>query len=72
MQRGFCHGLLEQGILEELEARGFEPIPFEDRSAYRFAYESHYRSRWVRDALTDLVVVRQISGRGNCIRPLTI
>ena len=49
--------LLEQGILEELEARGFELISFEDRIAFRFAYESHYRSRWDRGESTDLVVV---------------
>ena len=49
--------LLEQGILKELEARGFELIPFEDRIAFRFAYELHYRSRWDRGELTDLVVV---------------
>ena len=49
--------LLEQGILKEIEARGFELIPFEDRITFRFAYELHYRSRWDRGELTDLVVV---------------
>ena len=49
--------LLEQGILKEIEARGFELIPFEDRITFRFAYEMHYRSRWDRGELTDLVVV---------------
>ena len=49
--------LLEQGILKEIEARGFELIPFEDRITFRFAYELHYRSRWYRGELTDLVVV---------------
>lgn len=49
--------LLEAGILEGIEKRGFELIPFEDHVAFRFAYESRYRSRWDRGELTDLVVV---------------
>ena len=49
--------LLEEGILKGIEARGFELIPFEDHVAFRFAYESRYRSRWDRGELTDLVVV---------------
>ena len=49
--------LLEEGILKGIEERGFELIPFEDHVAFRFAYESRYRSRWDRGELTDLVVV---------------
>ncbi|MBN1611549.1 MAG: BREX-3 system phosphatase PglZ [Polyangiaceae bacterium] len=49
--------LLEAGILKGIEERGFELIPFEDHVAFRFAYESRYRSRWDRGGLTDLVVV---------------
>jgi len=49
--------LLEDGILKGIEERGFELIPFEDHVAFRFAYESRYRSRWDRGELTDLVVV---------------
>ena len=49
--------LLEEGILKGVEERGFELIPFEDHVAFRFAYESRYRSRWDRGELTDLVVV---------------
>lgn len=49
--------LLEEGILKGIEERGFELIPFEDHVAFRFAYESGYRSRWDRGELTDLVVV---------------
>jgi len=49
--------LLEEGILKGIEERGFELIPFEDHVAFRFAYESRYRSRWDRGEMTDLVVV---------------
>lgn len=49
--------LLEEGILKGIAERGFELIPFEDHVAFRFAYESRYRSRWDRGELTDLVVV---------------
>mgnify|MGYP000063217075 CR=1 FL=1 len=49
--------LLEEKILEELRARGFELIPFEDHIAFRYAYESKFRSRWDRGEQTELVVV---------------
>lgn len=49
--------LLEEGLLQGIRERGFELIPFEDHVAFRFAYESKYRSRWDRGELTDLVVV---------------
>jgi hypothetical protein len=49
--------LLEEGILEGIRARGFELIPFEDHIAFRYAYESRFRSRWDRGEQTDLVVV---------------
>ncbi|OHE17382.1 MAG: alkaline phosphatase [Syntrophobacterales bacterium GWC2_56_13] len=49
--------LLEEGILEGIRDRGFELIPFEDHIAFRYAYESKFRSRWDRGEQTDLVVV---------------
>lgn len=49
--------LLEEGVLQGIRERGFELIPFEDHVAFRYAYESRYRSRWDRGELTDLVVV---------------
>ena len=49
--------LLEEGILEGIRERGFELIPFEDHIAFRYAYESGFRSRWDRGEETDLVVV---------------
>lgn len=49
--------LLEEGVLEGIRARGFELVPFEDRVAFRYAYESRFRSRWDRGERTDLVVV---------------
>ena len=49
--------LLEETLLEAIRERGFEVLPFEDSVAFRFAYESRFRSRWVRDEAADLVVV---------------
>jgi hypothetical protein len=49
--------LLEEGILEGIRERGFDLIPFEDHIAFRYAYESKFRSRWDRGEKTDLVVV---------------
>ena len=49
--------LLEEGILAGIRERGFELIPFEDHVAFRYAYESKFRSRWDRGEQTDLVVV---------------
>ncbi|MBM3298490.1 MAG: BREX-3 system phosphatase PglZ [Deltaproteobacteria bacterium] len=49
--------LLEEGILEGLLERGFELIPFEDSIAFRYAYESRFRSRWDRGEDMDLIVV---------------
>ena len=49
--------LLEEGILAGILQRGFELIPFEDPVAFRYAYESGFRSRWDRGEQPDLVVV---------------
>jgi hypothetical protein len=49
--------LLEEGILQSIRERGFELIPFEDHIAFRYAYESKFRSRWDRGEHMDLVVV---------------
>lgn len=49
--------LTEEGMLAAIRDRGFELIPFDDAVAFRFAYESQYRSRWDSGQNTDLVVV---------------
>lgn len=49
--------LLEEGILADIRERGFELILFEDHIAFRYAYESKFRSRWDQGEQTDLVVV---------------
>jgi hypothetical protein len=49
--------LLEEGTLEGVRERGFELIPFEDHIAFRYAYESKFRSRWDRGEHMDLVVI---------------
>ena len=60
--------LLEEGILEGIRERGFELLPFEDHIAFRYAYESKFRSRWDRGEQTDLVVVlRSQASDFNCL-----
>jgi len=49
--------LTEEGMLSAIRDRGFDLMPFDDAIAFRFAYESQYRSRWDRGQNTDLVVV---------------
>ena len=49
--------LLEESLLEAIRERGFEILPFEDSVAFRFAYESRFRSRRDRGETADLVVV---------------
>lgn len=48
--------LLEERILDGIHKQGFELIPFEDSVAFRYAYESRFRSQWDRGEDTDLVV----------------
>jgi hypothetical protein len=40
--------LLEEGFLQEIRERGFELIPLEDHIAFRYAYETKFRSIWDR------------------------
>lgn len=49
--------LTEERMLAEIKQRGFDLIPFEDSIAFRYAYESKYRSIWDRGEKTELVVV---------------
>ena len=49
--------LTEEGMLSAIKDRGFDLIPFDDSIAFRFAYESQYRSQWDKGQNTDLVVV---------------
>ena len=49
--------LAETSLVEALRARGFEVISLDDRIAFRFFYESRYRSRRGRGDLADVVAV---------------
>ena len=49
--------LAEAGMFEALRARGFEVVSLDDRIAFRFFYESRYRSRRDRGDLADVVAV---------------
>ena len=45
--------LLEESLLAAIRERGFEILPFDDSVAFRFAYESRFRSRWDREDQED-------------------
>ena len=48
--------LIEESIQTGIRQRGFELITFDDPVAFRFAYESKYRSLWDDGQSTELVV----------------
>ena len=56
--------LLEEGVLAGILERGFELIPFEDHIAFRYAYESRFRSRWDRGGQTGSAVVLRCADYG--------
>ena len=49
--------LVEEEVLAVIRERGFQLIPFEDPIAFRYVYESRFRSRWDLGEQMDLVVV---------------
>ncbi|WP_013627487.1 BREX-3 system phosphatase PglZ [Rubinisphaera brasiliensis] len=54
--------LTEERTLATIKERGFDLIPFEDSIAFRYAYESKYRTIWDEGKKTDLVVVLRSEG----------
>jgi hypothetical protein len=48
--------LTEESIQTGIRQRGFELITFDDPIAFRYAYESKYRSLWDAGQSTELVV----------------
>lgn len=53
--------LLEDGVLEGIQDLGFELVPFDDPVAFRYLYESKFRSFWDQGKETDVVVVLRTS-----------
>jgi len=49
--------LLDESVLQQLRERDFDLIPFDDHVAFRFTYESQYRSRWDRGQQTTCTVI---------------
>lgn len=54
--------LLEESVLAAVRARGFELLEFDDPVAFRYAYETRFRSRWDRGEETDAAVVLRCAG----------
>ena len=54
--------LTEEKLSVELRTRGFDIIEFDDPIAFRYAYESKYRSIWDSGEHTDLVVILRFVG----------
>lgn len=49
--------LTEEELVQEIRKRGYELITFDDAIAFRYAYESQFRSAWDEQKETTLVVV---------------
>lgn len=49
--------LTDEGVTAGLAERGYETLNYEDPVAFRYAYESNYRTRWERGEDAALVVV---------------
>jgi hypothetical protein len=45
--------LVEEGILQELQARGYALLTFNDPVAFRFTYEMQYRTHWDQNESTE-------------------
>ena len=55
--------LLEEGVFAALRERGYELITWDDPAAFRYAYESRFRSRWDSGERTDgAVALRSAAG----------
>src|SRR5215213_9604162 len=52
--------LLDERVIEDLHTRGLEVITYADPIAFRFEYESKYRSRWDRGEATDESVIIRV------------
>ncbi len=61
--------LLEATLLEAVRERGFEIVAFEDPVAFRFDYESRFRSRWERGEGAGLEVVVRTEGHDPAALP---
>ena len=49
--------LLEEGILQGLQDRGYELLNFDDPVAFRYTYEAKYRARWDQGEATEQNVI---------------
>ncbi len=61
--------LTEERMLSAIKDRGFDLIPFDDPIAFRFAYESQYRSLWdqgVEDRLGGRPALRRAAAGPAC------
>jgi hypothetical protein len=54
--------LLEEQILASIRQQSYELIPFEDHIAFRYDYESRFRSRWDQNQDTELFPLLRFSG----------
>ncbi|MDE0349723.1 MAG: BREX-3 system phosphatase PglZ [Gammaproteobacteria bacterium] len=55
--------LLEETLLHGIRDNGFELIPFENPTEFRFAYESGFRSHWDQGEARDREVVLRLGAR---------
>ena len=61
--------MLEEGVLQGIREQSYELIPYEDHIAFRFAYESKFRSLWDRGESMDACVVVRTDRRDLATMP---
>src|SRR4029453_5891083 len=52
--------LIEEGILQDFQGRGYELLTLNDPVAFRFTYETKYRTRWDQNAATEQGLILRI------------
>ncbi len=64
--------LLEEGMAQCIQERGYELIPFEDPITFRYAYESRFRARWDRNEQTEFYPLLRIESQDFCRLPYDV
>jgi len=64
--------LAEQRLVDAIQQRGLEVLPFEDDVQFRFAYESRFRSQWDSGLPAEVVVLAHCRPDDNAALPFDI
>lgn len=64
--------LAEQRLVDAIQQRGLEILPFEDDVQFRFAYESRFRSQWDSGLPAEVVVLAHCRPDDNAALPFDV